>query len=648
MSAETTTERFENSAATWQEHPARPAELPPVLQPSYRQLGFWDRLRSFGARTQARRRLAEENYALMRDPSRGLPVADASQVRAFLGKLIAKRRVLAVGLVTFNILAAVAGLLVPRYLGTMVDAATNSPGTFNRQLPRMVLTVALFVIAQTVLSFSARRMSSMFGQGMLAEAREYVMRTVLKLPLSKVESASTGDLVTRVTRDVSSMAASVRWALPNFILESITVCLTVAALLVNSVLLTIPLLVCGVFFALAARRYIQRANKGYIAEGSAYSRVNTTLTETIEGARTVEALNLQAQRIQATEDDLEAAGQAERYTITLRNELFLVTGFAYRLPLIAVLLIGGWGYFNGVVSLGEITAASLYLQQVTSPLGRLVQTLNMMQEGVASTARLLGIATVPPDRQVSGLTPADEHLVGKDLRFAYRPGHDVLHGIDIDLRPGERLAIVGPSGSGKSTLGRLLAGINGPRTGVVEVGGVDIMGLPLDQLRTAVALVTQEHHVFVGSIRDNIILARENTATDEQVWDALATVEASDWVERLPDGLATKVGSANLPLTPAQAQQIALARLVIADPHTLVLDEATSLIDPHTARHVEGSMSALLTDRTVVAIAHRLHTAHDADRIAVVIDGKIAELGSHHELLGLDGEYAALWRAWTS
>ena len=153
--------------------------------------------------------------------------------------------------------------------------------------------------------------------------------------------------------------------------------------------------------------------------------------------------------------------------------------------------------------------------------------------------------------------------------------------------------------------------------------------------------------MFKGSVRDNIILAREDSA-DEAVWDALRAVDAVEWVERFPSGLDTQLGSGNQQLTPAQAQQIALARLIIADPHTLVLDEATSLIDPRTARTLEGSMNALLAGRTVVAIAHRLHTAHDADRIAVVIDGRIVELGSHQELVEQGGEYAALWRAWTS
>jgi len=254
---------------------------------------------------------------------------------------------------------------------------------------------------------------------------------------------------------------------------------------------------------------------------------------------------------------------------------------------------------------------------------------------------------VPADREPSGEHPTDQRIEARDIHYAYREGHDVLKGIDLQLRPGERLAIVGPSGAGKSTLGRLLAGIHGPTHGEVTVGGVELVELPLGELRGEVALVTQEHHVFVGTVRDNVGLARPNS-TDDQVITALRAVDAWDWVERLEKGLDTKVGSGELALSPAQAQQVALARLVLADPHTLVLDEATSLIDPRAARHLERSLSAVVEGRTVVAIAHRLHTAHDADRVAVVEDGLISEIGSHDELVEADGAYAALWRSWRS
>jgi len=174
------------------------------------------------------------------------------------------------------------------------------------------------------------------------------------------------------------------------------------------------------------------------------------------------------------------------------------------------------------------------------------------------------------------------------VRYSYRPGHDVLKGVSLDLRPGERIAIVGPSGAGKSTLGRLLAGIDAPGAGRVEVGGVRLVDLELGHVRGEVALVTQEHHVFVGTMADNLLLARP-AATPDELWSALRAVDADGWAGAMPAGLATIVGSGGRSLTEAQSQQLALARLVLADPHTLVLDEATSLLDPRAARHLERS-----------------------------------------------------------
>ena len=543
-----------------------------------------------------------------------------------------------------NALAAGAGLVVPRLLGELVNTTVEGTG---RPLGQLALVIVGVVLAQAGFTFVAQRTSTLFGQDLLSTAREFIVRTILRLPLGAVESASTGDLVTRVTRDVGTMSRSVQYGVPMAIISLLTVVMSIGAMLLNSVVLAVPALLTFATSTWAVRTYLRRAPKGYITEGSTYSRINTTLTETVEGARTVESLGLSGKRVRAGDDDIEVSAQAERYTMSLRNILFAALNFAFQTPRVITLLVGAYAYSRGWVDLGQITAAVLYVEALADPLDRLIGEIDRLQVGAASTSRLLGIAEVRPDRTAGDRLPDGIDLVGEDLRFAYREGHDVLHGVDLRLGPGERLAIVGPSGSGKSTLGRLLSGINRPRTGSASVGGVELVDLPLEVLRTEVALVTQEHHVFIGSVRDNIVLAREGS-TDDDVREALSAVGSLLWVERLPQGLDTMIGSGRFALTPAQAQQVALARLIIADPHTLVLDEATSLIDPRTARTLEGSMNNLLEGRTVVAIAHRLHTAHDADRIAVVIDGRIVELGSHDELIRLDGEYAALWRAWTS
>jgi ABC-type multidrug transport system fused ATPase/permease subunit len=410
------------------------------------------------------------------------------------------------------------------------------------------------------------------------------------------------------------------------------------------VLLGMPPLVVGL------KWYLARAKAGYLRESASYSAINATLTETVEGARTVEALGLGPERIAAIDDDIKESYDAERYTLYLRTVFFPSMELAYLVPTVATLLLGGYLYTQGSVTLGEVTAATLYVQMLIDPVDRIVSILDELQMGAASLARLLGVAEVPDDREVTGAEPAGENLDARDVRFSYVEGRDVLHGVDLDVGVGERIAMVGPSGAGKSTLGRLLAGIHPPRTGEVTVGGVGLVELPLADLRGHVALVTQEHHVFVGTLRENLALAAPPGATglvdDQAIRAALSAVDALEWVDALPDGLETVVGSGGRALSAAQAQQVALARLVLADPHTLVLDEATSLIDPRAARHLERSMAAVLHGRTVIAIAHRLFSAHDADRVAVVEDGKITELGSHDELVAAGGSYAALWDSW--
>ncbi|GID26485.1 ABC transporter ATP-binding protein [Paractinoplanes brasiliensis] len=572
-----------------------------------------------------------------------LPVADSAQVRRYARDLM-RRYPRALGLTLgLHVLAAVAGLVGPRLLGDLVEAIRHGEGV--GVIDRLAAAIAGFVVLQAILIRFAYLASARFGERVLASLREEFVDRVLALPLSTVERAGSGDLLTRTTRDVDALSRCVRLAVPETVIALITVALVIGALVLTGPLLALPLFVAVPIIVVGTRWYLRRAPAGYLRENAAYSTVTDGLAETVEGARTVDALRRRQQRIERSDADLRHSWIAEKYTLFLRTVWFPVIEVSYVLPVVATLLVGGWLYLRGTVSLGQLTAAVIYVQLLIDPLDRLLGWLDEVQVGAASLARLLGVATDEEPPAVAAAEPDGSRIEVRDVRFSYVPGREVLHGLNLTLEPGERLAVVGPSGAGKSTLGRLLAGVHEPTGGTITVGGVPLHDLPLDRLRTEVALVTQEHHVFIGSVRDNIAMVRPGAA-EVDVRAALAAVHALEWVRALPEGLETVVGAGGHPLTAAQAQQLALARLVLADPHTLVLDEATSLLDPRAARDLERSLAAVLHGRTVVAIAHRLFSAHDADRVAVVEDGRITELGSHDELVAANGPYAALWRSW--
>jgi ABC-type multidrug transport system fused ATPase/permease subunit len=576
--------------------------------------------------------------------ARTLPIASSSTVWAHTKVLMREHRGPLAVVLAWHVVAALVALVGPWVIGQVVQEVT----TGDRSLTRIDLLIGLLVAAillQTGLTWVARKTSFVLSEKIFARLREDFITSSVRLPLSVVERAGTGDLVARTTNDVESLAYVIRFGIPAIVVATTTVVATAAAAFITSPLAALSLLTAALVQVPTSRWYLKRAGDGYLWEHASYARLNGVAAETVEGAQTMDALGLQAARGRRFQEALDECGDAEGYTLGLRLRWFPWLEIGFFLPIATSVLWGGWLVWNGHLTIAAATAVTLYVQQLLDPLGELISWLDEIQFAGTSLARILGVSEVPPDRVATGEQPEGEQVDVDDVRYSYREGRDVLHGVSLGLVPGERLAIVGPSGAGKSTLGRLMAGIDGPRTGRVTGGGVPLVDLDLAVLRGEVALVTQEHHVFVGTLAENLRLPRPG-ATDAELREALGAVDALEWADALPSGLETVVGSGGHALTEGQAQQLALARLVLADPHTLVLDEATSLLDPRAARHLERSLAAVVDGRTVVAIAHRLHTAHDADRVAVVEDGVVSELGSHDELIAHDGSYAALWRSW--
>ncbi|MFI6074596.1 ABC transporter ATP-binding protein [Actinoplanes sp. NPDC051343] len=562
-----------------------------------------------------------------------LPIAGTRQVARAAGRLLAADKRAVAFTMLLNVLSAVAALGAPYLLGRIIDDVTGSHGGDRIDLLAGAVLVCAF--AQTLLARWALLLGYRFGERTAARVRIGFLSRALALPASVIERVPPGDLAARGTTDVDAVAGTLRDVLPGAFVAAMQGLFLVGAVFLLDPLLGLAALSGLSGIILVGRWYLRRAREAYLEEGAANSELAEELAATTAGARTIEAFRLHETRLAVGRAAIARTKRSRLATLRLRSVYFPVTEGSYNVPVVFVLLLGGLLYFDGRVTLGTVAAATLYLRQLVGPMDTILIWLEQMQSSSASFARVEGLSAVPPAPVSSVEVPANDRIEVSGVRYAYPGGPDVLHDVDLTVQPGERLAIVGLSGAGKSTLGRLLAGVDRPPAGTVTVGGVAVADLPPDVLRRQVVLVTQEHHVFRESLRDNLMVA----APDDRLREALRTVGA-DWAVDLDADLGEN------PPTGAQAQQLALARVLLADPHTVILDEATALLDPRAARAAERALAAVLHNRTVIAIAHRLQTAHDADRIAVMDAGRVIELGTHDDLITRDGPYAALWRQW--
>lgn len=551
------------------------------------------------------------------------------------------------GLLTVVVILQLALVLttvaVPYLVGAIIDHIPDGVEVVRGY----AITAMVVGIIGAFLAFGADYSAQVLGQRVFRKMRDSLVETVTSLPLSVVEQAGSGDLLGRTSNDISRVQFLIERGFSALISIIFTIVWTIAAIILVSPLLALTLLTALPFLIPLFRWYFPRAVPAYRAEMALMAKRAAAVSESAAHSVTVDAFALGPLRASIVGETIRRDVSITRYTAWLRTWLLSIVFIACFVPLLVVLVVGALMVSAHWVTVGMVSAVAIYVLQLRTPIQESTFWYDYLQECTIALQRIYGVGEVPSDRTATDEVPDGDTVALRDVRFEYRAGREVLHGITLDLQRGERLAIVGSSGSGKSTLGRMIAGIHPPTSGSVTCGGVEVTHLPEDLLHRSIVLVTQESYVFVGTVADNMRLVAPQ-ATDEEIMDALRAVGAHTWVNALEDGLHTAVGSNALELTPAQAQELALARIILMDPHTVILDEATSLLDPTGARSIERGLGAIMEGRTVISIAHRLWTAEDADRVAVMEDGQIVELGTHDELVALGGRYAELWAVWSS
>lgn len=554
----------------------------------------------------------------------------------------------AMGFVTLATAATVVG---PVLVGRAVD-----DGILAGDRRFLMTMVAAYVAVVAVAYVGGRRqyvLVNRAGEGFLRDLRVRLFDHLQRQPLSFHDRHRSGVLVSRMTADVESMSELVQWGLLQFVSAAILLALSFVVLLTLSWQLTLVALCVVPLVVVASIRFQRESSRAYLDVRDKVGQNLSALQEGISGVRVIQAYAREPEQRRRFRASNRALFDSHLRSVRVSTWYFGVVEFAGVAATALTIGIGGWLVGRDALTVGTVIAVVLLLSSLFEPVQQLSQLYNTVQSATASLDKIFRILdTVPSIAERDDARELPEHgtleleAVGFRYPAASRP---TLADVELQIAPGERLALVGPTGAGKTTLAKLIARLEDPGTGHVRFGGVDLRDATLRSLRERVVVVPQEGHLFSGTIADNVRLGRPD-ATDDEVLGALDAIGALERVLALPDGIHTEVRERGSRLSAGERQLVALARAALVDPAVLVLDEATSNLDPGTEAVVDAALEALVDGRTVVVVAHRLSTVRRADRVVVVdlVDGvgRLVEVGTHAELAALGGRYAALTAAW--
>jgi ATP-binding cassette subfamily B protein len=575
---------------------------------------------------------------------------DRSQTRVVLMRSIRmagefRRQALwAMILVTISTICTLAGPVLVRHgIDAGIKAKDERALNFT-VVAYLVVTAIAYVVgrAQYVSLNSA-------GEGFLRILRVKVFAQLQRQSMAFFDREKAGVLVARMTADIESMAELVQWGLMQFLSAFLLLFLAFFLLLSLSWQLTLITLIVFPFLIAASVKFQRDSSKAYLEVREKVGANLSALQEGITGVRVIQAYAREDEQIRRFEESNRALFRSHMHSVKVSTWYFGLIEFAGIASSALIIGIGGWLVHRGSVSLGTVVAFVLLLANLFDPVQQLSQLYNTLQSAAAALHKLFGILDATPDvDEVAAPTdlPATGDVVVNNITFSYAAAsRPALENVNLTLTAGTRLALVGPTGAGKSTLAKLMARLYDPQSGSVSFGGVDLRHASMEDLRRRIVVIPQEGFLFDGSVRDNLLIAKP-TATETELLRALDNIGLRERFEALPEGLDTQVRERGSRLSAGERQLVALSRAALVDPAVLVLDEATSNLDPGTEMLVEAALEKLMVGRSVIVVAHRLSTVQRADKIAVVADAKISEIGTHDELVALNGHYALLASTW--
>ena len=525
-------------------------------------------------------------------------------------------------------------------------------GIRARDLFELNLSVGLY-LAITALAYVFGRMQYVFlnrtGEAFLRELRLKVFAAMQRQSMEFYDRNKAGVLVARMTADIETMGELIQWGLLQFLASGFLVVLAFVVLFSLSWHLTLVVLIVFPVIVVASVKFQRDSNTAYLTVRERVGQNLGTLQEGIAAVRVIQAYAQEDHQIKRFERSNRSLFDSHVRSIRISTWYFGLVEFSGVIATSLVVGIGGWLVHRDTVSLGTVVAFILLLSSLFDPVQQLSQLYNGVQSAAAALHKLFAILDATPDVDEAPDAvelPRRGELAVNRVTFTYASGSSpALEEVDLVVRDGERIALVGPTGAGKSTLAKLMARLYDPSQGAVTYGGMNLRHATHSSLRQRIVVVPQEGFLFNGTIRDNVRLARIESS-DADVEAALQRLGVFAHFDRLPEGLDTEVRERGTRLSAGERQLVALGRAALVDPAVLVLDEATSNLDPGTEAEVEAALEKLMQGRTTIVVAHRLTTVQRADRIVVVDRARIAEVGTHTELVALGGKYAALARAW--